>query len=567
MYELKLNELQLILDSVKQSKYGNKQVLRKRTLGLLSVTTTKAKNLRQKILQIYKSRSQQQPIMHYSPYSLRRTPSSRQPSVRMSSTRSQHFLQHQPSTYNSPIIPPTFNNSIQTSSIRTPHNQTIRFEHLPFFKSMQTLLEPMYCQTNIDAANFTGLYYLTDSVRHSIINSWNITKQEYKIQIILRFVQIELKENVTERLPYNITVSVNGQQCKLPTLNIPTKAGITPWRCNVPIDLTHQTDLRTCLQNELKITWSEEPHEYMASVYVAEKLTSDELLIKLKEKPIRKCEETKELIKKSMESDNDMGIDSMFATVKDPLSKTRMKLPARGVHCIHMQCFDAIQFLQMNELKQTWACPLCKKKVKFEDIEVDEFFLIILQSSKLSEECENVILLKDGSWSEKKNKEFMNSSISNRTSNNVVNNQVEVLTLSDSDDEDMSFIKQPKPILPKEKEPVVKFEHIPGETENRTKLNNKNSLENDLVLDLSIKNGPIASTSAKSSSNIKDNGHSVPSKSIESPYILNDFFLPSLMITENNSKNCKPSCSGTSRNNNPQENNKSRSVLCVITLE
>lgn len=551
------------MESVKQNKSGNKQVLRKRTLGLLSAaSSSKTKNLRQKILQIYGSRSQQQPIMHYNPYPLlRQTPSLRQPSVRMSSTRSQNFLHHQPSTYNPSIIP-SFNNSIQSSSIGTSRNQTIRFEHLPFFKSMQTLLEPMYCQTNIDAANFTGLFYVTDSTKHTIVKSWNITKQEYKIQIILRFVQIDLKENVTERLPYNITISVNGQQCKLPTLNIPTKAGITPWRCNVPIDLTQQTDLRNCSQNELKITWSEEPHQYMASVYVAEKLTSDELLIKLKEKPIRKCEKTKELIKKSMASDNEMGIDSMFATVKDPLSKTRMQLPARGVHCIHMQCFDAIQFLQMNEQKQTWACPLCKKKVKFEDIEVDEFFLIILQSPNLSEECENVILLKDGSWSEKKNKEFMYNS----TSNNVFNNQVEVMTLSDSDDEDTSLKKQPKHISPKEKEPVVKFEHIPSETGIGTKLNSTNSPENDIVLDLSI-NGPIASTSAKSPSNIKVNGYRGPSISTGTSCLSNDFYLPSIKITESNSKNYKPSCSETSRNNNPQENRKSRSVLCVITLE
>ncbi|VVC45510.1 Hypothetical protein CINCED_3A010693 [Cinara cedri] len=542
-----MNELQLILDSVKQNKSGNKQVLRKRTLNLLSASSSKTKNLRQKIIQVYGSRTQQ-PTLHFNQLSLQQHTSR---------------VHRQPSIYDQGS--PSFNNCIQGPINNILYNKTVKFEHLPFYNSMQTLLEPMYCQTNIDSANFTGLYYLTDHLRHSIMKTWNISKQAYKLQIILRFVQIELKENVTERLPYNITVSVNGQECKLPALNIPTKAGITPWRNNVPIDITQQTDLRNCLQNELKITWSQEPYEYMASVYVAEKLTSDELLIKLKEKPIRKCENTKELITKSMESDIDMGIDSMFATLLDPLSKTRMKLPARGMHCIHLQCFDAIQFLQMNEQKQTWACPLCKKKVKFEDLEVDEFFLHILQNPNLSKTCENVILLKDGSWSEKKNREFSNSSVSNTPAKKPV----EVYTLSDSDEDsdgkDKHSIKRKKYIPPQNNHPLIKAEYALAETENRTKLNNKNSSENDLVLDLSIKNGPIASTSGHNSSNIKVNGHSVPTTGSSS--IFNDLYLPSITITQTNSNNSKASCSETSRNNNPQEKDKSRSVLCVITLD
>lgn len=49
----------------------------------------------------------------------------------------------------------------------------------------------------------------------------------------------------------------------------------------------------------------------------------------------------------------------------------------------------------MNEIKQTWKCPICRQIVQFEDIEVDEYFLKILQSSILSKYCANVILLED----------------------------------------------------------------------------------------------------------------------------------------------------------------------------
>ncbi|XP_001945079.1 E3 SUMO-protein ligase PIAS3-like isoform X1 [Acyrthosiphon pisum] len=611
VYDLKLNELQQILEAVKHNKSGSKQSLRKRVLNLLSAPTPKTKVLKQKIIQVYNSRPQQIQQLQQPP----QAPVVQQPNFLQRFLRQpRNNIQNHSQSYTPPRP-----NPIQPF-VETP-SPAIQFDHLPFFKTVQTLLMPMYCQTNIDSANFTGLFYLTDNVRHSIVKSWNIARQEYKIQIILRLLQVGIDENVTERLPYNITVSVNDRQCKLPTLNIPTKAGITPWRCNVPIDITQQTDLRNCLQNTLKITWSEEPHEYMAGVYVANKLTWNDLLVELKKRPLRASDKTKELIKKSMENDADMGVDSMFATVKDPLTKLRMKLPARGVDCIHLQCFDAIQFLQMNEQKQTWTCPLCKKKLKFENIEVDEFFLNMLQSPDLSEECENVVLLKDGTWSERKNKEFSNNS---RTNDYGSTNNIEVFTLSDSDDDNDAdnrnsdvdnvdndvIISKPKRFKynpSKVEESVIKSEHV-IETEDLT-----DPSESDLVLDLSIKNNSMSSVSGSSKYEpiVTLNDDSNPSTSADSRYgpiitlnddsdqststiskyepvivlsdepdlppliplmestsMLNNLYLPNISITGPN--NCVAGSSRSSRNNRNnrhQEKDNSRSVLCVITLD
>jgi len=313
--------------------------------------------------------------------------------------------------------------------LETP-SPAIQFEPLPFFKRVQTLLMPVSYHSDNNSANFYGLFFLTNDVLHYIVKSWNIARQEYKIQIILRLQQVRLDENVTDRLPYNLKVSVNDRRCKLPRRS--KKPGITPWRYNIPIDITQLTDLKNRVQNTIKITWSNEPREYMAVLYVAQRLTWNDLVVELKKRPIRASVKTKELIKKTIENYADMDVDTMFATVKDPLTKLRMQLPARGVDCEHLQCFDAIPFLQMNDQKQRWTCPLCEKKIKFENIEVDEFFLNMLQSPDLSEECENVVLLKDGTWSERKNREFSNSS---RTNDCGSTTNIEVFTLSDSDDD------------------------------------------------------------------------------------------------------------------------------------
>jgi len=163
----------------------------------------------------------------------------------------------------------------------------------------------------------------------------------------------------------------------------------------------------------------------------------------------------------------------------------------------------------MNEQKQTWACPLCKKKIKFENIEVDEYFLNMLQNPDLREECENVVLLKDGTWSERKNVEFSKNSRTNDcklTEQITSTNNIEVFTLSDSDDDNdadnsnscIDNVNNDK-IIPKPKhfkhnklkveEFVKSSEHV-IETVNLT-----NTSESDLVLDLSLKNNLTSSVS------------------------------------------------------------------------
>jgi len=311
-----------------------------------------------------------------------------------------------------------------------------KVENLPFFNTMYTLLSPIIClRSDNEDYDITGTFYLPPSIRKSIVESWSVTKKEYKVQVILRLVQVERQENIPDHLPNNISISVNDQHIKLPEINNPIRRGLSEWRCNVPIDITEKTELKSFSQNTLRMTWSEETDQYIAGVYVSQKLTWDELLVDLEKKPLLPSVKTKELIKKCMVNDGDIMCvdDSIFVTIKDPLSKTKMKLPARGHNCVHVQCFDAIQFLQMNEQKQTWICPICKEKLSYENIEIDEFFLNIIKSPNLSEDCENVFLLHDGSWTENKN--IVSTNVFKTNCNNS-EYKIEVIELSDSSDDE-----------------------------------------------------------------------------------------------------------------------------------
>lgn len=49
----------------------------------------------------------------------------------------------------------------------------------------------------------------------------------------------------------------------------------------------------------------------------------------------------------------------------------RLTVPCRAVTCSHLQCFDAALYLQMNEKKPTWICPVCDKKATYESLIID----------------------------------------------------------------------------------------------------------------------------------------------------------------------------------------------------
>ncbi|KAJ8977311.1 hypothetical protein NQ317_009329 [Molorchus minor] len=57
-----------------------------------------------------------------------------------------------------------------------------------------------------------------------------------------------------------------------------------------------------------------------------------------------------------------------------PLGKMRMTTPCRAVTCSHLQCFDASLYLQMNERKPTWNCPVCDKPSLYDNLVIDGYF-------------------------------------------------------------------------------------------------------------------------------------------------------------------------------------------------
>ncbi|XP_027161787.1 E4 SUMO-protein ligase PIAL2-like [Coffea eugenioides] len=83
-----------------------------------------------------------------------------------------------------------------------------------------------------------------------------------------------------------------------------------------------------------------------------------------------------------------------------PISKSRIKMPAKGKLCKHFQCFDYDNFLEINSKRPSWECPHCKQPVCYVDICIDPNFVKVL--SEAEEKVVNVIMSANGAWKEDK---------------------------------------------------------------------------------------------------------------------------------------------------------------------
>lgn len=98
------------------------------------------------------------------------------------------------------------------------------------------------------------------------------------------------------------------------------------------------------------------------------------------------------------DADSEIATTSLRVSLACPLGKMRMSTPCRASTCAHLQCFDASLFLQMNERKPTWNCPVCDKPALYDNLTIDGYFQEVLNSNKLLPDVNEIQLLQDGSW-------------------------------------------------------------------------------------------------------------------------------------------------------------------------
>jgi len=348
------------------------------------------------------------------------------------------------SSYSNPYTDP-----IPQSPSSTPHHlmypthPDVTLRKLPFFEIEETLLKPSSLQPNgngrFQEQNFT--FFLTPSQCSDISNSSYRNEQgrpEYRKQIQMRFSLLETSCDQEDNFPSSICVKVNNKLCPLPN-PIPTnKPGAEPKRPPRPINVTALCKLTATSPNQINVSWAVEVGKaHTVSIYLVESLSFLDLFNQLKAKGLRQPDYTKALIKEKLaDKDQEIATTSCKVSLACPLGKMRMNAPCRASTCDHLQCFDAQLYLQMNERKPKWICPVCNKPALVENLLIDGFFMELIKSPRLPADEHEIVLHNDGTWDPLPPKQDDVTPIVAPTGSSQTPQHVDTLSLDDSDTEE-----------------------------------------------------------------------------------------------------------------------------------
>ncbi|XP_029701751.1 E3 SUMO-protein ligase PIAS1-like isoform X1 [Takifugu rubripes] len=297
---------------------------------------------------------------------------------------------------------------LSTSATLHPVHPDVKLQRLPFYDMLDELIKPTsLASDNSQRYQETCLAFaLTPQQVQQISSSMDIsgTKCDFSVQVQLRFCLSETSCPQEDHFPPNLCVKVNGKPCNLPGYLPPTKNGVEPKRPSRPINITSLVRLSTTVPNTIVVSWTAEiGRSYSMAVYLVKQQSSSVLLQRLRAKGIRNPDHSRALIKEKLTADPDSEIatTSLRVSLLCPLGKMRLMIPCRALTCSHLQCFDATLYIQMNEKKPTWVCPVCDKKAPYEHLIIDGLFVEILNSCT---DCDEIQFKEDGSWAPMKSK-------------------------------------------------------------------------------------------------------------------------------------------------------------------
>ena len=286
-----------------------------------------------------------------------------------------------------------------------PQPANVKLKTLPFYDIHGELLSPtsLLAQGSSRFQEAQFQFQLTPQQATDIASNRDIrmgSKLDYLYQVQLRFCPLDSTAEQGDEFPPSICVQINSKMCQLPN-PIPTnKPNVEPKRPPKPINITPLCKLSPILPNIVNVKWSSDYGKgWVVGIWLVEKMSSEDLLDRLKQKGTRNSEFTRDVIKKKLNDDEDeIATTNLKVTVACPLGKMRMTIPCRPSTCDHLQCFDASLFLQMNERKPTWQCPVCDSPALYENLMVDGYFLDVIKAPELPVEENEIILNQVGTF-------------------------------------------------------------------------------------------------------------------------------------------------------------------------
>ncbi|XP_076415155.1 E3 SUMO-protein ligase PIAS4 [Peromyscus maniculatus bairdii] len=383
----RVSDLQMLLGFVGRSKSGLKHELVTRALQLVQFDCSP--ELFKKIKELYETR-----------YAKKSAEPSPQAPPRPLDTLALHSMPRTPlsgPTVDYPVLYGKYLNGLGRLPTKALKPE-VRLVKLPFFNMLDELLKPteLVPQSAEKLQESPCIFALTPRQVEMIRNSRELQPGVKAVQVVLRICYSDTSCPQEDQYPPNIAVKVNHSYCSVPGYYPSNKPGVEPKRPCRPINLTHLMYLSSAT-NRITVTWGNYGKSYSVALYLVRQLTSSDLLQRLKTIGVKHPELCKALVKEKLRLDPDSEIATTGVRVSliCPLVKMRLTVPCRAETCAHLQCFDAVFYLQMNEKKPTWMCPVCDKPAAYDQLIIDGLL------SKILSECEDadeIEFLAEGSW-------------------------------------------------------------------------------------------------------------------------------------------------------------------------
>ncbi|XP_051729811.1 E3 SUMO-protein ligase PIAS4b isoform X1 [Ctenopharyngodon idella] len=269
---------------------------------------------------------------------------------------------------------------------------------LPFYQTLDTILPPTplvpTCGGIMQNSDF--LIHLSVDQQTQIQNSRTSQSGSTSVQVVLRICYSESVGVEEDQYPPNLVVSVNHANCPVQCSYSSNKMGTEPSRPCRPIDIT--PELYITFTNRFSVVWGNFGKNYSVAVYLVRLVSSQELLVQLRSTAVEQQELCRRRVSEKLCSDpeSEVATTGLQVSLICPLAKMRMSVPCRARGCAHLQCFDASFYLQMNERKPRWTCPVCHRYAPFDALRIDSLLCEVLESS--GEDVEEIEYLSDSTW-------------------------------------------------------------------------------------------------------------------------------------------------------------------------
>ncbi|ETV84888.1 hypothetical protein H257_02804 [Aphanomyces astaci] len=201
--------------------------------------------------------------------------------------------------------------------------------------------------------------------------------------------------------PTCCTILVNGYACALVQRAVPGQTNTSKVLREQPLNLlpmsrhgTNTIDIRTA---------DSLPNLYVFVIQRVEKQDLDHLLqhVVAQSELITYAQAKADVIKSfGGDDDDDIVATCTMLSVRCPLGLCVIDLPARGIHCQHLQCFDLKTFLLFNRTARSraWKCIVCHKFIALDDLRIDPYLKQLLADVRDDEELEEVEIFPDATW-------------------------------------------------------------------------------------------------------------------------------------------------------------------------